>query len=145
MNGKLNDKVNLIKEGKKVSNTEKNENEKYSKKRMIIQYIIPLIILIIVAIIYIPTQINILLIAFAILMFITLWGWDSSSRVCRNCKKWNSVAWIKTERISRKTNVKKKSLLNKNKKKTVEVKITRLTAKCNNCECEYEVEKNRLI
>lgn len=145
MNEKFNDKVNLIKEGKKISNSEKSSNEKYSKKRVVIQYMVPLILLIIVAIIYIPTQMNILLIIFGILMFITLWGWDSSSRVCRNCKKWNSVVWIKTEKLSRKTNVKKKSLLNKNKKKTVEVKITKLTGKCNHCDCEYEIEKNRIL
>lgn len=145
MSGKLNDKVNLKKEGKKISNREKSNNEKYSKKRMILQYLIPLIILIIVAIMYIFTQMNILLIIFGVLLFITLWGWDSSSRVCRNCKKWNSIVWTKTERLSRKTNVKKKSILNKNKKKTVEVKMTRLTGKCKNCECEYEIEKNRLL
>ena len=112
---------------------------------MIIQYLIPLILLIIVAILYIPTQMNILLIFFAILVFITLWGWDSSSRVCRNCKKWNSIVWIKTEKISKKTNVKKQSLFNKNKKKQVLVKMTRLTGECKHCKCEYEIEKNRLM
>lgn len=141
----VNNEVKIIKQGKKMSDDEKIENQKNSKNKTILQYIIPLVLTIIVALIYIPTHNNILLIPFGILMFVVLFGWDSSTRTCRNCKKWNSIMWIKSEKIRRKTNVKKRSVIRKDKMKQVTEKVIILRGKCKNCECEYELERNRIF
>ena len=97
-----NDKNNIkiINNGANISNSIKKINEKESKRKIIFIYIIPLSVLVILGFTYIFTQINILLIPFAILMFIVLFGWDGATRVCPNCKKWNSVIWIKKESIT---------------------------------------------
>ena len=145
MNVKDGNSIKIIKEGKKISEEEKAENQKQSKNKTMIMYLIPLVSMIIIAIIYIITQISFLLILFGVLMFITLWGWDSSTRTCCECKKWNSAIWIKTERLSRKTTIKKKSLIKKGKTKEIMEKYTRLTGRCKNCECEFEIEKNSII
>jgi len=138
-------KLKVIKEGKKVNKKKIEENTKEAKKKAVWMYIVPLVAMIIIAIIYILTQMNLLLIPFGALMLLVLFGSDSSSRTCPNCKKWNSVIWQKTERINRKTSVTKKGILNKNKQKAVTEKITRLVGKCKDCNCEFETEKGRLI
>ena len=135
----------IIKEGKKISKKEIERNEKNSRNRTIFQYLIPAIVLIVLSIAYILTQMNIILILFGIFMFLALWGWDCSSRTCMNCKKWNSIIWTKTERLTRKTNISKTSMFGKSKKKAVKEKFTRLRGKCKTCDCEYEIEKNRIL
>ena len=83
--------IKILNNGENVSDSKKNLNEKESKKKIIFIYIIPLIALVALGFIYIFTHINILLIPFAFLMFIVLFGWDGATRVCPNCKIWNSV------------------------------------------------------
>lgn len=145
MKERIENSIEIIKQGKNIAEREKKENEKISKRRTITIYLIPLILMIITAISYILTQMMIFLILFGILMFIVLWGWDSSSRICPKCKKWNNVEWTKNERKERDTKVKKRSLLNKNKMKTVKEKYVRLEGKCKNCNCVFEMEKGRII
>lgn len=130
---------------KEFKQKEIEENQKNTKKKMIIQYLIPLILLIIVAIIYIPTQKNILLIPFAILMLIVLFGHDASSRSCPHCKKWNSVIWEKTEKKTKNIPVTKKNILGKKKDTEVKRKYVVNTGKCRNCGYTFEKEQERII
>lgn len=134
--------IKIIKNGKEINEVKKSENEKISKKNVVYLYIIPLVLLIVTGIAYVLMQNNYLLVFFAIFMFIILWGWDGSSRTCPNCKKWNSVVWIKNEKRVRKTTITKKNLLKKETTKTMKEKYLKVTGKCNNCDCEYETEKN---
>ena len=137
---KNNNKVKIIKSGKKIDEAEITKNEKESKKKTIIMYLVPMTILVIVGTVYIVAQRNWLLVIFAILMFIVLWGWDSSTRVCPKCKKWNSVVWIKTERFDKK----EEKIVGK-KKKESKIKYTRNQGKCKNCGCIYETIKQRIL
>ena len=134
--------INIIKNGKLINDSKKSENEQKSKRNVMCLYIIPLVLLIIIGIAYVLIHNNILLVFFAIFMFIILWGWDGSSRTCPNCKKWNSVVWIKNEKRVRKTTITKKNLLKKETTKTMKEKYLKVTGKCKNCDCEYETEKN---
>ena len=145
MKEKIQKSIEILKSGKNISEKEKVKNQKESKTKSITMYIIPLILLIITAIAYILLQNNILLIVFGILMFIVLWGWDSASRTCPNCKKWNSTIWENSKRLERETSVKKKSILKKEQSKKVIEKYTKLEGKCKNCNCKFEIEKGRII
>lgn len=145
MNKSINRNIKIINDGKKISDKAKIENQKDSKKNTVLQYLIPLIVTIIISLIYIPTQNNILLIPFGISTLVTLFGWDCSSRICSNCKKWNSIIWTQSKKTSKKTNIKKRSIIGKNKTKEITEKITIVRAKCKNCDCEYEIEKNRIF
>ena len=120
-------------------------NAKLTKRNMIVMYIIPLILLIIVGVIYIPTQNNILLIPFAILMFIVLFGHDASTRSCPNCKKWNSVIWEKTEKKTKSMPVTKKNLIGKKKSTEVKRKYVVYTGKCNHCGYTFQREQEKII
>ena len=93
------------------------ENEKKSKTLTIWLYIIPLICAVIIAIAYILTQLNILLIIFAVLMFIILFGWDGSTRTCPECKRWNAIVWIKSEKQTREIEKENKGKKQKSKEK----------------------------
>lgn len=137
--------IKIIKKGKNISADEKMANEKKSKSNMIVQYIIPLVAIIIISLFYIATQKNIFLILFGFLMIVVLFGWDCSSRTCPECKKWNTVIWTKNERRKRKTNVSKRSIFNKEKKKIIEEKYIKINGKCKNCNCEFEIERGRII
>lgn len=148
--------IRVINKGNNIPETEKNLNKKVSKRKTILIYTIPLVILVIVGFIYIFTQINILLIPFAILMFIVLIGWDGATRTCPNCKMWNSVAWIKSENISEieelkenKTNTtktdKKVARKKNNKSKKMKIKYTINQGKCKKCGCIFERKKQRLF
>ena len=79
-------------------NKEIVENEKKSKKMTMLLYVVPFACAVIIAIIYILTQLKFLLIIFAILVFITLFGWDGSTRTCPECRKWNAIVWTKVEK-----------------------------------------------
>lgn len=137
---KKEDNVKIIKAGKSLKEAEIAENEKESKNKTLLMYLIPMAILVILGVIYIFTRKNWLLIPFAILMFLVLFGWDSSTRICPKCKKWNSVVWIKTERFSKN----EEKIVGKKKKKS-KIKYTRSQGKCNNCGCIYETVKQRMI
>lgn len=132
--------IKIIKHGKNIDEKTKKENQKEANKKTLIMYLIPLIILIVLGISYIFTQLNILLIPFAILMFIVLIGWDGSTRTCPNCKKWNSIIWIKNENFSKTEKITKNKKVKKTKKK-----YTINQGKCKNCDLIYETKKQRII
>ena len=80
--------IKIINNGENISDSKKDLNEKESKKKIILIYIIPLIALVVLGFIYIFTHINILLIPFAFLMFIVLFGWDGATSLD---KKWKYI------------------------------------------------------
>lgn len=136
--------IKIINNAENIPDSKKNLNEKESKKKIILIYIIPLIALVALGFIYIFTHINILLIPFAFLMFIVLFGWDGATRVCPNCKIWNSVVWIKSENISETEEIKTKKKKQKSNKK-VKIKYTINQGKCKECGCVFERKKQRLF
>ena len=136
--------INKIKE-REVSQKEIKQNEKISKRNKILIYTIPLTLIIIIAIIYILTNNNYLLIPFGIIFLIFLFGWDSNQRTCKECKKWNSIIWTDSKIILKTTKNQKKNILGKEKTKSVKEKITRNVGKCTNCGKEITIEKNRKI
>lgn len=138
------DNIKIINNGENISDSKKKMNEKESKKKIILMYIIPLTALVIVGFVYIFIHINILLIPFAFLMFIVLFGWDSATRVCPNCKVWNSVIWTKSENISEIEEIKTKKKKQKNTKK-MKIKYTINQGKCKECGCVFERKKQRLF
>lgn len=119
---------------------EKVENEKRSKKLTICLYLIPLILAVIIALVYIFIQQNFLLIIFAVLMFVILFGWDGSSRICPECKRWNAIIWTKVEKET--TEVKNND---KGKKQNTKNRITKMEGKCKYCNKIVHTEKKRLI
>ncbi len=136
--------IKIINNGENISDSKKDLNEKESKKKIILIYIIPLIALVALGFIYTFTHINILLIPFAFLMFIVLFGWDGATRVCPNCKIWNSVVWIKSENISETEEIKTEKKKQKSNKK-VKIKYTINQGKCKECGCVFERKKQRLF
>jgi hypothetical protein len=134
--------IKIINNGKNISNSIQKINEKDSRKKTILIYFIPLTALVIIGFIYIFTHINVLLIPFAVLMFIVLFGWDSATRICPNCKSWNAAVWIKNENVSETEEKKEKS---KNKNKKIKVKYTIIQGKCKNCGCVFEKKKQRIF
>ncbi len=139
------DELKNMKE-KDISEKEIKTNTEDSKKRMIFMYFVPVILLIGVAVVYLITSIHWLLIPFAILLLITLFGWDGSDRVCPKCKKFNSVKWISTKNLVRKTTITKTNKVTK-KAKNVEKKknFRRVHGKCIHCGYDFEKDKNRLL
>ncbi len=136
--------VKKIKE-REVSQDEIEENEKISKRNKLCMYTIPLVIIIILIIIYIPTSINYLLIPFAIFFLIFLFGMDSNQRTCKRCKKWNSIIWIDNRVDIKNTKTQKKNLIGKLVTKNTRKKVTISTGKCTNCGKEITVEKIKKI
>ncbi len=115
-------------------------NEKEAKKLTTLLYTVPLVLAIIVAFIYIFTQLNFLLIIFAILMFVILFGWDGSTRTCPECKKWNAIIWTKVDKETREVQSK-----NKGKKKSSKEKITKMEGTCKYCKKTVNTERKRFI
>ena len=134
-----------VEEEYRITEEEKVYNLKHSKIRIIIQYFIPLIIDIVLALKYIPTQNNYLLIPFSIVMLITLYGWDSATRTCPKCKKWNSVNWSKSENAVRITTEEKRTLFGRKKEKQIKEKIKKVKGRCKNCGNMCESEKNKIF
>ena len=128
-------------EKKEISKEEMENNLKVSKKRVILLYTIPLILIIIIALVYLITQINWLLIPFAVLMLVTLFGWDGGDRTCPNCKKWNAVSWGNAKADTRVKKIKKKDMFGREKEVEKKQIKRRFEGKCNNC--NYEFEKDR--
>ena len=125
--------IKVIKEGKNISKSQIEENQKKSKIRLIFLYIIPLFIAIVLGFIYIPTQKNILLLPFGCMFLITLFGWDGSTRTCTKCKKWNSTVGIDSKVTREMEEVKVKGFLKKEKVKRRQVKHTINKFECKNC------------
>ncbi len=136
--------VKKIKE-RKISQNEIEKNEKISKRNKLYMYTIPMIIIILLAVIYIPTNNNYLLIPFGIFFLIFLFGWDANQRTCSECKKWNSIIWIDNKVDIQIATKQKKNLIGKKVTKNVRKKITKSTGKCTNCGKENTVEKIRRI
>ena len=136
--------VKKIKE-RKIREDEKEKNEKISKRNKTYMYTIPLIIIIMLAIFYIPTNNNYLLIPFGIFFLIFLFGWDANQRTCKECKKWNSIIWINNKVDIRTTPKQKKNLIGKTVTKNERKKVTISTGKCTNCGKENTIEKIRRI
>ena len=130
---------------KEISKEEIENNYKTSKKRILLLYTLPLVLLIINALAYLITQINWLLIPFAILMFILLFGWDGGDRTCPNCKKWNAVSWGNCKVDERVKKIKKKPLFGKEKEIEKKQVKKRYEGKCNNCNYEFEKERFGII
>ncbi len=146
---------------REVPAKERAKNKKESTKKSSYTYILPFIVSVIIALAYLFTRIIWLLPALVVTGLITMFGWDGSSRTCPKCRKWNSVIWIKNERIKRTKTVttkqKKEEKLfimkvinrKRNKKnpefvektKVVEERIKREHGKCKNCGHEFQNEK----
>lgn len=132
--------INKIKE-RKISEKEIKENEKESNKKSWLLFKVPVVIDIILAIIYILTNKHILLIPISVIFVIILYGWDSKSRICQHCKKWNSTVTMNVNTNVRKNEVVKKRLFRRDK--TIDKKeiVTTTKLKCLNCGKIQEKEK----
>lgn len=131
--------INKIKE-RDVSEEEIKENEKESKKKIWIFYRIPIIVDVILAIIYIPTSNNILLIPISIIFALILYGADCKQRVCSYCKKWNSTVVKNYENVMRTSKVEKQNLVGKSKIKEKKNIVNKTESKCLNCGHESKKE-----
>ena len=78
--------IKKIKE-RNVSQKEIEENEKETKMKNWLLYRIPIATTVILALIYIPTNNNILLIPIALIFIVVLYGIDCHQRICEHCKK----------------------------------------------------------
>lgn len=132
--------VDKIKE-REVSKQEIEENEKESKKKTWLLYRIPLILVVILAIIYILTSKHLLLIPIALIFVAVLYGWDCHSRICPNCKKWNSTVTLNSETVLRKNQIVQKNLFEKDKTKEKKDIVNKTKNKCLNCGHIQEIEK----
>lgn len=126
-----------------VSRRERNKNLEEARKKSVILYLIPLVALVIIAIIYIPTHQNWLLVPFAILMFVALFGHDGASRTCPYCKKWNAVVYTTTKNYTKTITEESKDLFGKTKKKTRKEKTKKFFGECSNCKVKVDTEKKR--
>lgn len=122
-------------------NKEIVENEKKSKKMTMLLYVVPFACAVIIAIIYILTQLKFLLIIFAILVFITLFGWDGSTRTCPECRKWNAIVWTKVEKETKESTKEARG----KKRKILKEKITKMEGKCKYCKNVAHIERKRLF
>lgn len=130
---------------KDISKKEIAYNDKKTKKLFIFMYLIPLVLLIVIGIIYIPLHNNLLLIPFAILMFIVLFGHDGFIRTCPHCKKWNSVVFIENKNIIKKSKKTSKNLFGKQTVKEVKERKRKFKGECQNCYFTIETERKRLF
>lgn len=131
--------INKIKE-REVSEDEIKENEKESKKKMWISYRIPIIVEVILAVIYIPTTNNILLIPISIIFALILYGADCKQRLCPYCKKWNSTVINNYENVVRTSKTEKLNFIRKPKIKEKKNIVNKTASKCLNCGHESKKE-----
>ena len=131
--------VNKIKE-RDVSEQEIKENEKITKRNTWLLFRIPIILDIILAVIYIPTSNNILLIPIAIIFVLILYGLDCHQRICEHCKKWNGTVVLNSESVIRTSKVTTKNLFNKDKIKQKKNIVNKTQSKCLNCGHESKKE-----
>ena len=132
--------VDKIKE-REVSKEEIEKNEKETKKKTWLLYRLPIIVVIILALIYIPTSQHLLLIPIALVFVVVLYGWDCHSRICPYCKKWNSTVTLSDETVLRKKQITQKNLLGKDKTKEKKDIVNKRKNKCLNCGHIQEIEK----
>lgn len=132
--------VDKIKE-REVSKEEIEQNEKDTKKKTWTLYRLPIIVTAILAIIYILTSQHLLLIPIALMFVLVLYGWDCHSRICPNCKKWNSTVTLNAETVLRKKQITQKNLLGKDKIKEKKDIVNKTKNKCLNCGHIQEIEK----
>lgn len=132
--------VDKIKE-REVSKEEIEQNEKDTKKKTWTLYRLPIIVTAILAIIYILTSQHLLLIPIALMFVLVLYGWDCHSRICPNCKKWNSTVTLNAETVLRKKQITQKNLLGKDKIKERKDIVNKTKNKCLNCGHIQEIEK----
>ena len=132
--------VDKIKE-REVSEEEIEQNEKDTKKKTWVLYRLPIVITAILAIIYILTSQHLLLIPIALMFVLVLYGWDCHSRICPNCKKWNSTVTLNAETVLRKKQITQKNLLGKDKIKEKKDIVNKTKNKCLNCGHIQETEK----
>lgn len=132
--------VDKIKE-REVREEEIEQNEKDTKKKTWTLYRLPIIVTAILAIIYILTSQHLLLIPIALMFVLVLYGWDCHSRICPNCKKWNSTVTLNAETVLRKKQITQKNLLGKDKIKEKKDIVNKTKNKCLNCGHIQEIEK----
>lgn len=132
--------VDKIKE-REVSKEEIEQNEKETKKKTWGLYRLPIIITAILAIIYILTSQHLLLIPIALIFVLVLYGWDCHSRICPNCKKWNSTVTLNADTVLRKKQITQKNLFGKDKTKEKQNIVNKTKNKCLNCGHIQEIEK----
>lgn len=131
--------IKKIKE-REVTQKEIKENEKDTKKKEWLLYRIPIIIDSILALIYILTSNNILLIPISIIFVLVLYGIDCHQRICKKCKKWNSTVILKDEKVLQTKKVTKKNLIRKDKTKEEKNILNIKQTKCINCGYIHETE-----
>ena len=132
--------VDKIKE-REVSKEEIEQNEKETKKKTWVLYRLPIVITAILAIIYILTSQHLLLIPIALIFVLVLYGWDCHSRICPNCKKWNSTVTLNADTVLRKKQITQKNLFGKDKTKEKQNIVNKTKNKCLNCGHIQEIEK----
>ncbi len=132
--------VDKIKE-REVSKEEIEQNEKETKKKTWVLYRLPIVITAILAIIYILTSQHLLLIPIALIFVLVLYGWDCHSRICPNCKKWNSTVTLNANTVLRKKQITQKNLFGKDKTKEKQNIVNKTKNKCLNCGHIQEIEK----
>jgi len=123
-----------------ISEEEIQANQKDSKIKLYMLYMIPLGIAIVLAIVYILLRGMPWLIAFSIVAAVVVFGWDTCNRTCPRCKKWNTITWIGYKKVQRTTNIKVKTLFGKGKTKDKVERIRRSTGKCTHCNHIFEKE-----
>lgn len=128
-----------------ISEKEIEENKKETLIKKILLLYIPGIIAIALAVTYLSTQKMIFLWIFGVFAFITIFGIDGGSRICKKCHKWGSIEW----RIEKGT-LKKEEIIIENAfgKRQKTYKKTRYDNKigvCKNCKHQEIIEKKRKI
>lgn len=118
---------------REVTQKEIEENKKETKLKTNLMYRLPIVIDIILALIYIPTAWNILLVPLVISFVITLYGWDSHQRICKKCKKWNGTVTVEQDSSLRKKTITKQNLIGKDKVKEKNEIVSKVKTKCLNC------------
>jgi len=139
-------KKKTIKTNRELSDEEINANKKATKIRNVFVYIIPLIVAIVLAVLYLIFRSIIILILFAICVGIVLFGWDAGMRTCPKCKKWNIMEWTKIENVVKTENYTVQRLFSKKEKTRVKKeKVRQTTGRCTNCGYEYTREDKKIF
>ena len=128
-----------------ITDEEYQANQKDSKKKLYLLYIIPLVIAIALAIVYILLRGILWLILFSVVAAVVVFGWDTCNRTCPRCKKWNTISWVGYKKIEKTTNIKVKTLFGKGKTKDKVEKIRRSTGKCTHCNHTFEKDSKSLF
>ncbi len=128
-----------------ITDEEYQANQKDSKKKLYLLYIIPLVIAIALAIVYILLRGILWLILFSIVAAVVVFGWDTCNRTCPRCKKWNTISWVGYKKIEKTTNIKVKTLFGKGKTKDKVEKVRRSTGRCTHCNHTFEKDSKSLF